>query len=435
MSQTNPVRVHSALRNPATWIFVVGAGLVAFVTTFSYLGAFLNPDANVRNLPIALVNEDRGAEFGGKRVVLGQQVMAKVMAPNPALGKLVAWTVLSSRRDALRAIRRDEYFAALVVPPDFSARVLGIAVAQSGSAPRSASIEILANPASGSYAGTFSQSVATKTAQNISDITSKQLTELLGAAGAKVSPSAVRVLGHPVEATVTVAQPIGSHGGRGIAPFYFAVVLSLAGVMGAVIIGSGIDFLTGEVSLELLGRRFQRPHVKRTSFASWSTRVVAGFVFAAVAGSLVTWMAVGILGMEVGSVWQLDLFAMLSIAMGAMATLTLLSAFGIAGELVALFFVVIFGVPSAGGVYPVQALPAFFRFLNGWLPLRFVTDGARALIFFDGRNVGLDRAVAVLSIYTIAATAAGAALTLWIDARRKSRLDRAAAAPAGAVIP
>jgi uncharacterized phage infection (PIP) family protein YhgE len=336
------------------------------------------------------------------------------------LGKAVAWTVLPSRDAALRAIGRDEYFAALVVPANFSAEVFKIVGSAEGPSPAPAGIEVLTNPASGSYAGTFSQTVASKAAQNISDIISKQLTDLLGAAGTPVSPSAVRVLGHPVEATVTVAQPIGTHGGRGIAPFYFAVVLSLAGVMGAVIIVTGLDFLAGDVSWDILGRRFRRRQRNLGKFASWRIKAITGIAFSAITGWLVTWMAVGILGMEVGSIWKIGLFASLSIAMGAMATLTLLCAFGIAGELLALFFVVIFGVPSAGGVYPVQALPAFFRFLNGWLPLRYVTDGARALIFFQARDVGLVHAVEVLSLYTVAATVLGAALTLWIDAR----LDR-----------
>lgn len=44
-------------------------GLAAFITTFSYLGAFLDPDTNARNLPLAFVDDDRtrGRERGTHR--------------------------------------------------------------------------------------------------------------------------------------------------------------------------------------------------------------------------------------------------------------------------------------------------------------------------------------------------------------------------------
>jgi uncharacterized phage infection (PIP) family protein YhgE len=80
------------LRNPATWVFVVIAGMVAFVTTFSYLGGFLDPDANTRNLPIALVNQERSADFAGKRIVLGDQVTRVITAPNPILAPIIPVT-------------------------------------------------------------------------------------------------------------------------------------------------------------------------------------------------------------------------------------------------------------------------------------------------------------------------------------------------------
>ena len=110
-----------------------------------------------------------------------------------------------------------------------------------------------------------------------------------------------------------------------------------------------------------------------------------------------TWTAVGILGMSTCAVWELGLFTMLGVVTATTLALMLLTAFGIVGELIPLFLVVIFGVPLAGGVHPVQALASFFRFLHAWIPLRYLTDGTRALIFLNGANVGLTRAVLVLA--------------------------------------
>jgi YhgE/Pip-like protein len=149
-SPATPAR--TALRPPLTWLFVIVAGLVALATTFGYLGGFLDPDGNARNMPLALVNEDRGATVGGQQINFGDQVIDPVAAPNPRLGDAVRWTVLPSRRAALAEIGRDEYFAALVVPADFSERVLAIGEASSA-APVPATVEVLTNPASGATPG------------------------------------------------------------------------------------------------------------------------------------------------------------------------------------------------------------------------------------------------------------------------------------------
>ncbi|MGI8797093.1 MAG: YhgE/Pip domain-containing protein [Acidimicrobiia bacterium] len=403
-------------RNPLLWVFVVVAGLVAFATTFSYLGAFLDPDGNAKDLPLALVNKDEGAALAGEQVNFGDQVVDGVSAPNRQLGDAVKWTVLPSRQAALDGISKDAYFAALVVPGDFSARVLAIAQSSSGS-PEPAVIEVLTNPASGAYAGTFSQTVATKAVEQVSEVTSGQLADFLTDSGVTVTPAAARVLGQPVEAKVTIAHPIGERGGRGIAPFYFAVVLSVAGVVGTVVVSSGIDFLTGEQDLNLLGHRLRGRSRSLSPGRAWRVKLVATLAMATLGGWFATWMAIGILGMSAGSAWKVGLFAMLGVTTSATITLTLLTAFGVAGELLAFFFAVVFGVPSAGGVYPVQALPSFFRFLHAWMPLRYLTDGSRALIYFNGADLGLTRAVVVLGGYAAGAVLLGSLLAWRIDRR------------------
>jgi YhgE/Pip-like protein len=396
----------SPLRTPLVWAFIVLACLGALATAFGYLGGFLDPDGNARNMPLALVNEDQGAVLG-QRLDFGTQVAAQIRAPSPALGSKVKWTLLPSRKEALDGIAHDRYFAALVIPADFSQRLVRIGEPTSQQ-PIAAQIEVLANPASGSYAGTFSQTVATTAVNTVSQLASARLADALTAAKIKLTPAAARVLGQPVEATVTIAHPIGRNTGRGIAPFYFAVVLTLAGIIGATIAGTAVDIAAGRVSLDLLGHEVRRPHLETTAHALWRNKLGATLVIAVASGWLITWMAVGLLGMQVANVWALGTFATLAVTMSSMITLTLLIAFGIAGELLAVFFTTIFGVPSAGGVYPPQALPPFFRFLHGWLPLRYVTDGARALIFFNGADVGLRRAAWVLAGYAVAALALGA---------------------------
>jgi hypothetical protein len=100
----------SPLRTPLVSVFAAVACLAAFATAFGYLGGFLNPDGNARDMSLALVNEDRGAVLG-QPVAFGRQVVAQIRAPNPALGHEVKWTVLLGREAALDGLAHDRYFA------------------------------------------------------------------------------------------------------------------------------------------------------------------------------------------------------------------------------------------------------------------------------------------------------------------------------------
>ncbi len=227
------------------------------VMTFSYIGAFVDPQGNMHNMPLVLVNEDAGAALGKQRVNLGEQVVTAVTAPNPQLGDAVRWDVLPSRQDALHRINDNQAYGGLVVPSDFSARVMALtSPAGFGNGP--AQVEVLTNPAAGSIAGTEGQSIAQAAAARISKSTGAQLVEILRGAGVTITLDDAGLIADPVQARVTVAQPIGSKSGRGITPLYFAVMMTLAGLVGATLIDVGVNHMTGRLDLEILGFTLRR---------------------------------------------------------------------------------------------------------------------------------------------------------------------------------
>lgn len=402
------------LRHPLTWAFVLVAALLAFVTTFSYLGGFVDPVGNMHNMPLAIVNEDAGASVAGQQLNFGDEVLQAVLAPNPELGDTVKWTVLPSRSEALDRIGLDRYFAAIVVPENFSARVAALADPKADS--RLAQIEILTNPAAGGVAGGEAQAIATAAVTRVSLTTSDRLVGLLNAGGATVAPGAAPALADPVRTQITVAQPIGQKSARGLAPFYFAVMMTLAGFIGANVVSVGVDFVTGTVHLDVFSTRLRRQPLQLSRMSVWRTKLGLAFVMSVLAGVLETWMAVGILGMDAPNAMTLGSFAVLGIAAISALTLLFITAFGTMGLVLGVLFTTIFGVPSAGGVYPLEMMPPFFQFLAAWLPLRYMTDGARALLFFDGRGAaGLSTALWVLGLYLAGSIAAGAATAFSID--------------------
>jgi len=416
------------VRHPLPWAFVALAALLAFVMTFSYIGGFVDPAGNMHNMPLAIVNEDNGATFAGQGVNFGDEVVAAVLAPNPQLGDAVKWNVLPSRDAALEGIRRNRYYGAIVVPADFSTSVGALANPRPDST--RARIEVLTNPGSGSIASAESQAIATSAVTSVSKTTSERLVSLLDAAGASIAPGAAIAIADPVRAEITVGQPIGTKSARGLTPFYFAVMMTLAGFVGANIVSVGVDFVMGTVHLDVLSSRLRSPVLQASRSSIWWTKLGLTLVMSVLAGILETWMAVGLLDMDASNAFTLGLFAVLGVAATAALTLVFITAFGTAGLILGVLFTTIFGVPSAGGVYPLEMAPPFFRFLSTWLPLRYMTDGTRSLLFFDGRgDAGLTAATWVLVAYLVGAIAAGTATAFAIDrmiASRRAPPDTAA---------
>ena len=403
------------LKKPLVWAFVAAAAFMAFIMTFSYLGAFVDPVGNMHNMPLAIVNEDAGVTLNGQQVNFGEQVLEAVTSTDPQLGDAVKWTVLSDRDEAQEKLQRNKFYAALIVPANYSVRLAGIGRPE-GAAGAYAEIEVLTNPASGSVAGAESQSIATGVVSRISRSASAQIVQSLAGAGATLTPDRAPQVADPVRPKLAVAQPIGSKNARGLAPFYFAVMMTLAGFIGANIVHVGLEFVSGRLELDFLARRLRLGFVPASRWDLWLAKFVLVTAMSVMAGVLITWMAVGILGMDAAKVLELGLFAILGIAATGYITLFLLTAFGTAGLVLGVLFTTIFGVPSAGGVYPLEMIPGLFRFLSLWLPLRYMTDGARALIFFEGRGgAGLNPAILVLVAYAAGSALLAAAASFLID--------------------
>lgn len=425
--------ITSLLKKPLTWAVVVVALVMGLVMTASYLGAFLNPNGNMKDLPIAIVSEDAGATIAGESAHLGKDVVAAVTGPTGPLGDGIAWSVLASREEAIDGLARDVYYAAIVIPADYSARIATLfdpdAIAAQTATP--ATIEVLTNPAAGAFAGADAQAISLGVVSSVSDETSARIMAALTAAGATMPATMAGALAQPVRATVTVAQAVGDTGGRGLAPFYFVLMLTLAGFVAANIVDLGVRFLTGTYEFELLGLRLRRPRIEASLPRLWAFKLLLVIVSSIGIGVLQTALAVGPFAMTVSDGLALGVFSVLgAVAIGTL-TLALLTAFGEAGALLGVLVTTIFGVPSAGGVYPLAMVPEFFRILGDWLPLRYLADGARSIAFYGGRfDAGLGTAIFALAAFAVASVVLGGFVAVLAQMVRERQLRPVLAAPA-----
>jgi len=102
---------------------IVGVTAVLALIYYAYLAAVASPEENLKDLPIALVNEDEGGELGGNEVNLGDRIVEKVTDPDSPAADTVEWARPGGRDEALEGIGNDENYGAIVIPADYSDRI------------------------------------------------------------------------------------------------------------------------------------------------------------------------------------------------------------------------------------------------------------------------------------------------------------------------
>jgi uncharacterized phage infection (PIP) family protein YhgE len=94
---------------------------------YAYLGAVVSPEENLEDLPIALVNDDRGGELARKDDNLGDRVVEKITAPDLPAADTVDWIRPDTRAETLKGIGNGEYYGAIVIPRDYTQRISSLA--------------------------------------------------------------------------------------------------------------------------------------------------------------------------------------------------------------------------------------------------------------------------------------------------------------------
>ena len=219
-------------------------------------------------------------------------------------------------------------------------------------------------------------------------------------------------------------RPLPAHSALGLSAFYIALLTMLCGFLGATIVNSAVDAALGYATLDS-GPRFR--HRMPLLISRWQTLLakwaIAGPLTALLTGLMVA-IAAGLFGMDAPHVAYLWLFAWLAAASVAAGTLALLAALGTRGQLIAMLLFVYFGLASAGGTVPLQALPSPLRFVSSLDPLREILAGTRAILYFGAQgDAGLTRGVLASGAGLVFWLTAGTLAVTWYDRRGLYRID------------
>lgn len=102
------------IRSPKVLISVIAVMLVPLMYSGLFLGTFWDPYERLTDLPVAIVNQDKGAEFEGKSLTAGKELVDELQERKDFDFSFV------SEAEAMDGLENDKYYMMITIPENFS---------------------------------------------------------------------------------------------------------------------------------------------------------------------------------------------------------------------------------------------------------------------------------------------------------------------------
>ncbi|MEH7304014.1 YhgE/Pip domain-containing protein [Neobacillus drentensis] len=332
-----------------------------------------------KNLPIVVVNLDQGVDIPKQgKVNMGNSIadmIQKTATPSSGEEPAVKFFRVKSYQDANKGLANRDYYAALVIPQDFSRKQASLR----GPEPVSPEIEIVVNQGINTAGSTMAGTVLNGIVDQINTNVRTQLLAEFEAKGGTMTTKQAAFMVSPITKKVTNVNETGRNSMNGNAPISLFQPLWMASIAGASII-----FMTlSKISFTS----------RKEKFIALMAQVLMGAVIALVAGFGLTWMANAI-GVHIAQFGDTALFLSLACYSFFLMISAVLSWTGIKG--IPIFVILLFFGAPLLAMAP-EFMPPFYRdWILPWLPIRFLVEGLRDLFFF-GKNLSWTHPTTVLA--------------------------------------
>ena len=143
-------------------ILLISMAVISFIPILYsgfFLGSIWDPYGQTKNLPVAFVNEDKGASLNGKSLNVGESVEKK-LKDNHDLG----WEFVS-KQQADEGVNSGHFYAVVTIPSDFSQKAASITESE----PQQAVINFTTTPAKNYIGSLVSNQAAAKVKSSVSE--------------------------------------------------------------------------------------------------------------------------------------------------------------------------------------------------------------------------------------------------------------------------
>ncbi|MCO4553938.1 Phage infection protein [Streptococcus infantarius subsp. infantarius] len=151
------------IKSPKLWVTMIGVALVPALYNLSFLGSMWDPYRNVKNLPVAVVNEDKSATLNDKTLTIGDDIVDS-MSKNKALDYHFV-----SQKKADKGLKDGDYYMVITLPEDLSEKASSLLTDN----PKKLNIKYQTTAGRSFVASKMSESAMTK----LKDTVSENITE------------------------------------------------------------------------------------------------------------------------------------------------------------------------------------------------------------------------------------------------------------------
>lgn len=335
----------------------------------------------VKGLPVAIVSLDEGIETPQASVNAGEAMAEQLVSNNDDSATMV-WTRLDSEAELDKAIENNEYYAAVVIPKDFSAQQM----------------QAQLNPDDESSAPTLRVIIDNGKSPVAASLLSQALPSVLEQTGANVETETVHEGNAASSSSSGLAIGTMMTQNMAIAPLF---IMSFVGAM----------LVSLAMRVSCADNRFE------------CTKRIGAQLALALAVSLAASLAVDCISAVVSGDWMPAAAIPFMWMASLCVMLVSLALFDISLPLGAVCgaLTLAFGLPS--GMFPYEMLPEFWQdWIYPWVPQRFIGDGVRAIVYngHDAWNSG-SAPLLVIGVVGLALLIVVVALPV---SRRRSVLER-----------
>lgn len=415
------------------WLAPIVAILIFVIFSIAFYPAF-NPKP--KDIPMAIVNQDKGTDIQGKNINIGKHLEDKLMDSNSGA---VKWVQVDSEADIKKGMKDQKYYGAAIIEKDFSKHALSKTQnvvmyakkqemkdkVQSGEVPaeqakkmqekmtesgsdqkittQKASFKTMVNDGGGTQISQMASQILEGMGGNVNQQITKQSLSILQKQDVDVKASDVQSLTHPVNVSSEKINKISSHQAGGNGPFLMFMPVWMGSILISVLL-----FFAFRTSNNIAIH-----HRMIASLGQIAMTIVTAFVGAF---AYIYFMEV-VLGFDFNNTNTTATFVALAIMgfvgliLGTMTWLGLKS--------IPIFFLLMFFSMQLVTL-PKQMLPDFYqKYIVGWNPFAHYANSLREILYLH-EGIQLDTTMWMFIGFMIF----GAASTVIAAAIRKHSTKR-----------
>ncbi|WP_455043817.1 YhgE/Pip family protein [Lancefieldella rimae] len=146
------------LKNPIAIIVTIGVCIIPSLYAWFNIAANWDPYKNTQTMPVAVVSEDIGAEVGDQGYLNAGSMVIDKLKDNTQL----QWTFVSSKEEALEGVSAGTYYAAIILPKDFTSDLASVLSGNLKKAPVQYYVNEKINPVAPKVTDTGAKTITTQ---------------------------------------------------------------------------------------------------------------------------------------------------------------------------------------------------------------------------------------------------------------------------------